>query len=260
MKNAFETVLVERREHVLGITLDRPEALNAINERMIDELDDALDFAEQEQIRAVTITGSGRGFCAGADLTAFGKVPGDSIPFLERLQALFVRIAEFAAPVIVAANGTAMGGGLELILASDIAIAAEGIRIGDGHTNVGAIPGGGSSVLLPQRLPHSLAMYLLFTGERVTSEVLQQAGLFLELAPNESLASRLEEIAQKVASKSPMAIQHIKRIAREGAVIDDRATAIGLEVQANRTYSLSHDFAEGVAAFNEKRQPLFLGK
>lgn len=260
MVDSFETILADRDEHTLAITLNRPDALNAINELMIQELGSALDFAEQEQIRVITITGEGRGFCAGADLTAFGKEPGDSIPFLERLQALLVRIAEFRVPVVVGVNGVAMGGGMELVMASDIAIAVEGIRLGDGHTNVGAIPGGGNAVLLPQRLPHSLAMYLLYTGDRVTSEVLKDAGLFLDLVDKEAIGSRLAELAAKIANKSPMAIQHIKRIAREGAAIDDRATAIALEVEANRSYALSHDFAEGVAAFNEKRPPVFLGK
>src|SRR5699024_7521619 len=118
-----ETISAEKHNHVWDITLNRPDKLNAISDQMLHELDTALDEAEQSDIRIITLTGAGRAFCAGADLSAFGNEPGDSIPFLERLQQLLVRIAEFPAPIIAGVNGTAMGGGLELILACDIALA-----------------------------------------------------------------------------------------------------------------------------------------
>lgn len=257
---AYETILTEQRGHVLAITLNRPDSLNAINDRMIEELNAALDAAEAASTRIITVTGAGRAFCAGADLSAIGQEPGDSVPFLERLQALLVRIAELPSPVIAAVNGVAMGGGLELILAADFAIASDSIKVGDGHTNVGAIPGGGSSVLLAKRVGPSLAAYIIYSGERLTSAQLQQAGLFVELTPPDQLDTRTAEIADKLAGKSPLAMQHIKRLMREGAAIDDRATAMALEVDANRTYSHSHDFTEGVKAFNEKREPHFTGK
>lgn len=257
---SFETILVDDRDYVRAITLNRPDKLNSINDQMIKELHAALDTAAQAEIRIISITGAGRAFCAGADLSGFGNEPGDSIPFLERLQELLVRIAEFPTPVIAGVNGTAMGGGLELILACDFAIAANNVKAGDGHTNVGAIPGGGSSVLLPGRIPSSLALYVLYSGERLSAEALREAGLFVELTAPDDLDDRLTQITSKLAAKSPLALQHIKRLVREGQQIDDRATAMALEIEANRTYTLSHDFAEGVAAFNEKREPHFVGK
>lgn len=256
----FETILVEQHDHVLAITLNRADKLNAINDQMIQELHASLDQAQDNGTRIITVTGAGRAFCAGADLSAFGKEPGDSIPFLERLQELLVRLAEFPTPVIAAVNGTAMGGGLELILACDFAIAANNVKVGDGHTNVGAIPGGGSSVLLPGRIPTGLALYVLYSGERLEAEALREAGLFIELTEPEALAQRVHDVAANLAAKSPLALQHIKRLVREGQQIDDRATAMALEIETNRTYSLSHDFAEGVAAFSEKRVPNFIGK
>lgn len=258
--SSFETILIEEHNQVMAITLNRPDKLNAISDLMIQELHIALDDAEQSDIRTITVTGAGRAFCAGADLSAFGNEPGDSIPFLERLQQLLVRIAQFPFPVIAAVNGTAMGGGLELVLACDFAIAADNVKVGDGHTNVGAIPGGGSSVLLPGRIPTGLALYVLYSGERLSAETLREAGLFVELTAPEELAARVGQVADNLAAKSPLALQHIKRLVREGQQIDERATAMALEIEANRTYALSHDFAEGVSAFNEKRTPNFIGK
>jgi len=208
----------------------------------------------------VVFTGTGRGFSAGADLIRIGNAPGASQAFLKRLQELFVRIAELPMPVIAAVNGTAMGGGTELILAADFAIAAESAKVGDGHTNVGVIPGGGGAALLHKRVPAGIAKYVVFTGDRLTAQQWLQYGLFAEVVPDGELLLRAAALATRLAEKSPLALREIKRIMRETEAIDDRASALAVEWQASEGYQTSHDFAEGLRAFAEKRKPEFQGR
>lgn len=250
----------ERSGDVLAITLNRPDKLNAITLEMVADFERVLDAALEAGIRVITVTGEGRAFSAGADLSAIGTKPGDSIPFLAALQALFARIAELPIPVIALVNGTAMGGGLELILAADFAIASESAKVGDGHTNVGVIPGGGGAVILPKRIPLSLAKYLVFTGDRMTAHDLRAAGLYAEVVAPEQLLERGAELAEKLAAKSPLALREIKRLMHASLPITDPAEALALELEANREYSTSYDMAEGMRAFAEKRPPQFEGR
>jgi enoyl-CoA hydratase/carnithine racemase len=250
--------LVARREgDVLTLRLNRPDALNALTAEMIDEIGAQLDGAAGDGTRVVVFTGTGRGFCAGVDLLRIGS---DAESVLRRLQALLVSIAEFAAPVIAAVNGTAMGGGTELILACDFAIAGESVKVGDGHTNVGVIPAGGGAALLHKRVPPSIAKYVVFTGDRLTAQQWLQYGLFAEVVPDDELEERVAALAQRLAEKSPLALRAIKQVMRESEPVTDRAAALQLEWHALEGYRSSHDYAEGVEAFAEKRKPEFLGR
>ncbi|WP_324651313.1 enoyl-CoA hydratase/isomerase family protein [Georgenia sp. H159] len=254
------TLMAERTGDVLAVTLNRPDSLNAITMEMLDELDAVLDAALTDGTRVVTLTGAGRAFCAGADLSAFGTEPGATLPFLERLQAVLVRITELPLPVVAAVNGTAMGGGLELILASDFAIAAESAKVGDGHTNVGVIPGGGGATVLHHRVPPAIAKYVVFTGGRLTAAQWQTYGLFAEVVPGDELAERTGQVAARLAAKSPLALRSIKALMARTREVTNPATALGMELAANVEYSTSFDMAEGVRAFNEKRTPRFRGE
>ena len=251
-------LLTARDGDVLTITLNRPEALNAINAAMVDGMNAILDTAETDGTRVIVITGAGRGFCAGADLMAVGADPAGSTKFLADLQALFVRLAAAPMPVIAAVNGTAMGGGTEFILACDFAIAAESAKVGDGHTNVGVIPGGGGATILPQRVPLGIAKYVVYTGDRLTAQQWLQYGLFAEVVPDAELLERAAALAAKIAAKSPLALREIKGLMGHGPL--DHATGLALELEASRRYASSEDMAEGVAAFAEKRPPRFTGR
>ena len=255
-----DEIVASREGAVLTIRLNRPEALNAITVEMVDAIDRLLDEATADGTRVIVVTGTGRGFSAGADLIRIGTEPGASQAFLKRLQALFVRIAEFPAPVIAAVNGTAMGGGTELILAADFAIAAESAKVGDGHTNVGVIPGGGGAALLHKRVPPSIAKYVVFTGDRLTAQQWLQYGLFAEVVPDAELEARVAALAARLAEKSPLGLRAIKEVMRETEAIDDRAEALAVEWRAADGYQSSHDYGEGIRAFAEKRKPEFLGR
>ncbi|MCU1438717.1 MAG: enoyl-CoA hydratase [Naasia sp.] len=255
-----EDIVATRDGRVLTIRLNRPQSLNAITGEMVDAIGVALDTAEADDTRVVVFTGTGRGFSAGADLLRIGNEPGASQAFLKRLQELYVRIAELPLPVIAAVNGTAMGGGTELILAADFAIAAESAKVGDGHTNVGVIPGAGGAALLHKRVPPSIAKYVVFTGDRLTARQWLQYGLFAEVVPDGELEARVAAVAARLAAKSPLGLGVIKRVMRETEAIDDRAAALDAEWQAAESYVQSADYAEGLRAFAEKRAPEFLGR
>ena len=251
-------IISERNGEVLTITLNRPESLNAITPAMVEAIGARLDEAETDGTRVVVFTGAGRAFCAGADLLAVGADPAGSTRFLADLQALLVRIAAFPMPVIAAVNGTAMGGGTELILAADFAIAAESAKVGDGHTNVGVIPGGGGATILPQRVPLAIAKYVVYTGDRLTAQQWLQYGLFAEVVPGEELLERVAVVADRLAAKSPLGLREIKALMSHGPL--DHATGLAMELEATRRYSSSDDMAEGLAAFAEKRPPRFTGR
>jgi len=251
-------ITTTRDGDVLTITLNRPEALNAITPAMVARMGALLDTAEADGTRVIVITGAGRGFCAGADLLAVGADPVGSTRFLADLQALLVRLAGYPMPVIAAVNGTAMGGGTELILAADFAIAAESARVGDGHTNVGVIPGGGGATILSQRVPLAVAKYVVYTGDRLTAQQWLQYGLFAEVVTDTELLERVAVVAERLAAKSPLGLREIKSLMSHGPL--DHATGLAMELDASRRYSSSEDMAEGLAAFAEKRPPRFTGR
>ena len=255
-----QDLLSERRGDVLTITLNRPEALNAITIEMIDGIDELLDTVEPQGIRVVVLTGAGRAFSAGMDVKALGTKPGASLPALERLGTLLTRLSELSVPVIAQVNGTAMGGGTELILAADFAIAADSAKVGDGHTNIGVIPGGGGATILPRRVPVAVAKYVIYTGGRLTAQEWLRHGLFAEVVPADELAARVAEVADGIAGKSPLALATIKQLIADSAGDTDIATSLARELDANRAYSTSEDMAEGLAAFADKRPPRFVGR
>ncbi|WP_374572233.1 enoyl-CoA hydratase/isomerase family protein [Phenylobacterium sp.] len=260
----FEDVAYEKKGAGAWIRLRRPEGLNALTPRLVEEFEKALDDAQADAtIKAVAVTGTGRAFCAGADLKFLGELPkadreAATAAFLRRVLDLLVRIERFPKPTIAAVNGLATGGGLELILCCDLAIADPNARLGDGHANFGLLPGGGASVRLPRKIGPTRAKYLFFTGELLPAEPLLAAGLLNEIAPPGELDDAVERLFAKLANKSPLGLRRMKELVDDG-LEQPRDVALRAELTLGGLHALSFDMQEGLAAFNAKRPPQFRG-
>ncbi|MDF1705942.1 MAG: enoyl-CoA hydratase-related protein [Aeromicrobium sp.] len=242
----------------LWLRLDRPDALGAINFEVIASLQAGFDRAESNpDVRVVVLAGSGRAFCAGADLKAVNEGESSN-DFRAALGRLLDRIEAFEKPVVVAVNGLAMAGGLELILSCDLVIAAESARIGDGHSKFGLLPGGGASVRLPRVVGRTRALEMFFTAELYPAVQMQAWGLVNHVVPDGQLDEATAHLAAQLASRSPLGLARMKKLVNETAD-QPAATALSLELLYSMLHEKSHDMTEGVTAFVEKREPRFTG-
>lgn len=256
-------VLTEMRNDAMWITLNRPDALNSITPGIVDGINAALDRATSEGAHAIVLTGSGRAFCAGADLKFIrGESKEDTAAlgsFLTTILALMERLETFPAPVIAALNGLTLAGGLELMLCCDLVIAARSAKLGDAHANFGLLPGGGSSVRLPRKIGPTRAKYLLFTGEFLPAETFVSAGLVNEVVDDDALQAAVERLVSKLASKSPLVLRRMKALVDDG-LEQPVGVALRQELLASEVHTYSHDMNEGLAAFEAKRKPKFTGR
>lgn len=259
-----ETIQLKIENGVAWLTLNRPEALNAISVKMLSEITEALlQLKDDDAARVLVFTGAGRAFCAGADLKGDANEterakPGAS--FLEIIQEALIKIRAFPKPVIAALNGITMGGGLELAMSCDIILAAEDAKIADAHANVGVIPGAGGCAVLPRLISPAYAKYLVFSGEVVTGAELHRLGMVAKVFPKDELLAGTKALAERIAEKSPLALRHMKRIIDQGLEQANVATALSMELIANASYRHTHDYKEGITAFGEKRKPNFKGR
>ncbi len=259
-----DSLVTEFRHGAIWITLNRPDALNAITPAVVAGINLALDEAEQRNdVCAIVLTGSGRAFCAGADLKfARAEFAGDdsvAADFLDSLLRVMKRLERSPRPVIAAVNGLALAGGLELVLCCDLVIAARSAKLGDAHANYGLLPGGGSSARLPRKIGPTRAKYLLFTGDFLPAEAFVQAGLVNQVVDDDQLASTVQALVERLASKSPLGLRRMKELVDDG-LEQPLDTALRLELLASEVHRHSYDQEEGLKAFGEKRAPLFLGR
>lgn len=260
---AEDSIKVEVRGGAVWLTLNRPDALNALTPAIIAGIEEGLDLAEADDIRAVVLTGTGRAFCAGADLKFVrSQTGGDDAAiarFLHSVLGTMNRLEACPRPVIAALNGLALAGGLELVLCCDLVLAARSAKIGDAHANFGLLPGGGGSVRLPRKIGPTRAKYLLYTGEFVPAESLVEAGLVNEVVEDADLVPAVERLVAKLAVKSPLVLRRMKALVDDG-LEQPMATALRLELLASELHAKSEDMQEGLAAFEEKRKPRFVGR
>lgn len=260
-----DELLYEVRDGAAWVTLNRPKALNAMNQAMLDAYREVVHRAERDpEVKALVFTGAGRAFSAGADLKYVLSFMGDRDPeriraFMRHAYESFAYVGQCEKPTIAAVNGITAAGGLELMLACDLAIAAEGAKIGDGHINYGMLPGGGSSIRLPRKIGETRAKYLLYTGELLPARTVEAWGLVNEVVPDDQLVSRVETIVERIVSKSPLAERLMKQLVDRGLDMPlDRALRTEMEVWEG--YGRTEDVIEGLTAFSEKRAPVYKGK
>lgn len=255
-------VLREDSGPVVRLILNRPEVLNALNRPMLDALNQHLaDIESTENVRAVIVAAAGRAFSAGADLKEVlgsdGGVAARRLLSFERSAAeTFGRLAALPVPVIAEVNGTAMAGGLELMLHCDLVVASSSSRIGDGHINYGLLPGAGGAARLPRVIGPTRAKYLAFTGVLMAAVDAQAMGLVNEVVDPDQLESRTAELASAIAQRSPSSLRLFKQAIDDGPD-QPLPSAMRLERLVMSEHLHSGDVDEGLRAFVEKRTPDF---
>jgi enoyl-CoA hydratase/carnithine racemase len=255
-------LLVEESEGVALLTLNRPNIMNSFNFEMLRALRDAIEKLRfNPAVRVVIITGAGdRAFCAGADLKERATLtPVQVKEFIFTIRNLFTAIEQLSKPVIAAVNGIALGGGTELALACDIRIAAETASMGLTETRLAIIPGAGGTQRLPRLVGRGKAKELIFTGRRVDAQEALAIGLVNQVCPPEVLIGACREMAAMICETGPIAIEQAKYAINYGIETDLNS---GLAIESNAYWVTipTKDRLEGLAAFREKRKPVYRGE
>ena len=256
----YETIVVTKEDSIGMITLNRPEALNALNTKMVTELLDALNgFEKDDSVRCVIITGNERAFSAGADIEEMVEMSAIEMAKTGHFFPLWDRVGRYPKPIVAALSGFVLGGGLELAMSCDVLIASETTRLGQPEINIGVIPGGGGTQRLTRAVGKYKAMEMVLTGKMIGSEEAKALGLVSKVVPKEAFLDEARRAAKEIASKSPLAIRFAKQAVNKAF---EMGLSDGLDFERELFYLLfaSEDKAEGMKAFLEKKKPEFKGK
>ncbi len=256
------SVLEERRDQVTILTLNRPEVMNSFNFAMLRELKERAEAIQFDpQVRVVIITGAGdKAFCAGADLKERATYSEARVrEFIATIRNLFTFIEALDKPVIAAVNGVALGGGTELALACDMRVASENATLGLTETRLAIIPGAGGTQRLPRLIGRGKAKELIFTGRRVDAREALEINLVNKICPAQLLMDECLAMAAMICETGPIAIRQAKYAINHGLEVDIH-TGLAIESNAYWITIPTEDRTEALAAFREKRKPVFRGK
>jgi len=267
---AASEVLYEVSDHIATITLNAPQRMNTISSAMLDDLSSTLLRADRDRdVRCIILTGAGRAFCAGLDLSAQMNGPSGNLGNLGSLDAnpgeLDLRDAppivlhHLDTPTVCALNGGAAGYGLDVALGCDIRIAGESAKLAPGFAKRGILPESGGTWLLPRMVGYAKAAEIAFTGRTLLAKEALELGLVNHVVPDADLVDRARELAGEIAANAPLAVRAIKRMMRaaETETFDQNVHHVFLQLLP---LFRTEDFKEGVAAFMEKRPPTFTGR
>lgn len=265
-------LLYEKDGHIAVLTMNRPEARNAVNPEMLCRLADAWeDVNNDPNIRVAILTGAGeQAFCAGADLDKLVRMMQGMIPpeneYDERIKndvgiiyKGFMRSLDVFKPIVAAVKGFCVAGGLEILNCCDIRVAAEDAQFGLAEVKWSLFPMGGSTVRIPRQIPWPIAMELMLTGERISAQEAHRVCLINKVVPAAQVMTEARRYAEILAANGPLAVQAVKRSALAGLGVPT-AKALEQELEIGIPVSMSEDAREGPKAFKEKRQPNFKGR
>lgn len=257
----LETLILTKENHVATIKFNRPNVLNAINAQTMDEIGKVMeDCANDDDIRAIIITGEGKAFAAGADLKPFKHFSVDDAKQASKKGIdIYRRIELMEKCVIAAINGFALGGGCELAMACDIRIASEKAKFGQPEIKLGIIPGYGGTQRLTRLIGRGRAKMLILTGDMINASTAETYGLVDMIVPPEKLMEEAMQLASKIVNLSPLAIKKAKHAINAG-IETDLDTGSVIENQMFAECFGTEDAKEGISAFIEKRPPKFIGK
>jgi 2-(1,2-epoxy-1,2-dihydrophenyl)acetyl-CoA isomerase len=262
----YATIGCEKADGIATITLNRPDNMNTYNVEMLNELDSVLEMVTQDDdIRAVIITGEGRAFSAGADVQGIEGMLGlqKELPETEDMLKMIVRVViairQVPKPVVAALNGVVAGGAANLVLACDLVIASEKARMAQNFINIGLVPDGGGTYFLPALIGYQRTTEIFFTGKILTAQEAFDLGLYNRVVPPEEVMSAARELAGELAQKPTAAIAAGKAILNRETITVLRSY-LEDEVSAQRRMVATHDAKEGMTAFLEKRKAKFIGK
>jgi 2-(1,2-epoxy-1,2-dihydrophenyl)acetyl-CoA isomerase len=261
---AYRTLLLERKDQIGRITLNRPEAYNALNLDLARELFDAvLELEDSREVRVIALTGAGKAFCAGGDVKEFVAEATREDRHLKELTGYLhmtvSRLVRSQKPVLMAVNGVAAGGGMSLAMAGDIVVAAESARFTMAYARIGATPDGSGSYFLPRLVGLRRAMELYLLNRPLTAREALEWGLVTRVAPDAEFPRMVESLARELAEGPTLAFSAAKLLFHH-ATHESLETQMEMETEAIARASRTEDFRRAVAAFAEKKAPVFEGK